>query len=263
LTPIWEGLADRRWNEAQLAELDAQLSQLDFLQDFHFAMVGERAIGCSFVNHLKNHRAELADEFPLPMPLPGSLAQNDTLNKLIAYAIPRGWFDQNKITIARAYTDHILPTVDQAQRVYSRQAATAASAATAKIAGTRHPHYWFASLLLPAMEKASNKFVQAQVGLDLARIGIALERFRLTNGRYPATLAALEPDYFQRLPHDVMSGEPFKYQQNDDGSFLLYSVGFNEMDDGGTVVLTKGGSVDVRNGDWVWRYPPKAEAKSE
>ena len=38
---------------------------------------------------------------------------------------------------------------------------------------------------------------------------------------------------------------------------------WNEKDDGGTVSLTKGvsvdvdkpGSVDVDNGDWVWRYP--------
>jgi hypothetical protein len=257
LQPIWEGLADHRWNEAQLAELDAQLSQLDFLKDFQVAMVGERAFGCSIVNYLKDHRAEFADEFPLPIPLPGPLAKNDTVNKVIAYAIPRGWFDQNKITIARAYTDHILLAVDRAQRVYSRQAATAASTAAAKIAGTRHPHYWFASMLLPAMAKASDKCVQAQVGLDLARVGIALERFRLTNDSYPETLAALEPDFFQRLPHDVLTGQPFKYQQNADGALLLYSVGWNETDDGGTVALTKSGNFDPNKGDWVWRYPAK------
>jgi hypothetical protein len=263
LQPIWEGLADHRWNEAQLAELDAQLSQLDFLKDFQSAMAGERAFGCSIVNHLKDHRAELAAEFPLPIPLPGPLARNDTVNKVIAYAIPRGWFDQNKVTIARAYTDHILLAVDQTQRVYSRQAATAASAAAAKIAGTQHPHSWFASMLVPGLARASEKFVQAQVGLDLARVGIALERFRLINGSYPETLAALEPDFFQRLPHDVLTGQPFKYQPNADGAFLLYSVGWNETDDGGTVELTKSGNFDPNKGDWVWRYPPTAAAKSE
>ena len=107
------------------------------------------------------------------------------------------------------------------------------------------------------MAKASDKFVQAQVWLDLARVGIALERFRLTTGRYPETLAALEPDFFPRLPHDVLTGQPLKYQLNAEGTFLLYSVGWNETDDGGKVVLTRGGSVDARNGDWVWRYPAK------
>jgi len=36
---------------------------------------------------------------------------------------------------------------------------------------------------------------------------------------------------------------------------ILYSVGSNEMDDGGIVSLNKEGSVDLVNGDWVWRYP--------
>jgi hypothetical protein len=55
-----------------------------------------------------------------------------------------------------------------------------------------------------------------------------------------------------------MTGQPFKYQRNADGSFLLYSVGFNKTDDGGTVVLGQSGkSVDLRRGDWVWRYPAR------
>jgi hypothetical protein len=37
---------------------------------------------------------------------------------------------------------------------------------------------------------------------------------------------------------------------------VLYSVGWNETDDGGQVVLKPDGkSVDRDQGDWVWRYP--------
>ena len=35
---------------------------------------------------------------------------------------------------------------------------------------------------------------------------------------------------------------------------MLYSVGWNEKDDGGTVAFTKGGAVDRDEGDWVWEY---------
>jgi len=58
-----------------------------------------------------------------------------------------------------------------------------------------------------------------------------------------------------------------KYQRNGDGRFLLYSVGWNEKDDGGQVVRhggsTSGGEgstrgVDITKGDWVWpQYPAK------
>jgi hypothetical protein len=41
------------------------------------------------------------------------------------------------------------------------------------------------------------------------------------------------------------------------GKFLLYSVGWNETDDGGQIALKKDGSEDRENGDWVWQYPVK------
>lgn len=42
LQPIYEGLAQHRWNDAQLAELEAALAEKDFLADFKSAMRGER-----------------------------------------------------------------------------------------------------------------------------------------------------------------------------------------------------------------------------
>ena len=60
-------------------------------------------------------------------------------------------------------------------------------------------------------------------------------------------------------PHPVALNscrvQPLHYRPAEDWQFILYSVGWNEKDDGGTVSLTKGGSVDMDNGDWVWRYP--------
>jgi hypothetical protein len=40
-----------------------------------------------------------------------------------------------------------------------------------------------------------------------------------------------------------------------DGKFRLYSVGWNETDDGGqeTSAKTPGGGVDFAQGDWVWK----------
>jgi hypothetical protein len=47
------------------------------------------------------------------------------------------------------------------------------------------------------------------------------------------------------------------YRRTESGKFLLYSVGWNETDDGGAVALKKDGSEDRENGDWVWQYPAK------
>ena len=48
-------------------------------------------------------------------------------------------------------------------------------------------------------------------------------------------------------------------RKNADGSYVLYSIGWNEKDDGGIVVMGKGKTpgVDARQGDWVWQMPAK------
>jgi hypothetical protein len=120
-----------------------------------------------------------------------------------------------------------------------------------------NPYNLFGALLFPALERASEKAARAQSLNDRTRIAIALERHRLAYGQFPETLAALTPQFLAKLPHDVINGQPLKYRRTDDGGFILYSVGWNETDDGGIVALTKGGAVDFQKGDWVWRYPAK------
>jgi hypothetical protein len=57
-----------------------------------------------------------------------------------------------------------------------------------------------------------------------------------------------------------------RLRRTNDGLFMLYSIGWNETDDGGVVVLKQGSPppmdswtprADLDQGDWVWRYPQK------
>ena len=111
--------------------------------------------------------------------------------------------------------------------------------------------------MLPALNNAVKKFACGQASVDLARTAIALERCRLAHGECPESLDALAPQFIAKLPHDVINGQPLHYRRTSDGQFVLYSVGWNETDDGGVVGLTKNGSLDTGTGDWVWRYPQK------
>ena len=119
------------------------------------------------------------------------------------------------------------------------------------------PYDVFSKMMLPALTRFADKCARAQCSADLARIACALERYRLANGQFPETLDALAPKFMESLPHDLINGQPLKYRRTDDGQFVLYSVGWNETDDGGTVGLTKSGNPDWQQGDWVWRYPAK------
>ena len=104
-------------------------------------------------------------------------------------------------------------------------------------------------------EISARKFAFAQCSADMAIIACAAERHRLANGTYPDSLQKLYPQFLAKIPHDLINGQPFKYHRTDDGRFLLYSVGWNEVDDGGKVGFNQSGRYDIKNGDWVWEYP--------
>ena len=113
----------------------------------------------------------------------------------------------------------------------------------------------FGAMLLPALQKCAEKAARIQAYCDLARVACALERHRLAHGQFPEALDTLTPKFIEKLPHDVINGQPLKYRRAGEGSFILYSVGWNETDDGGVVGQTKDGkNVDLQKGDWVWRY---------
>jgi hypothetical protein len=90
---------------------------------------------------------------------------------------------------------------------------------------------------------------------------IALKRYQLKHGNYPATLKSLVPEFLPAAPIDPVDGKPLRYKLNADGTFLLYSVGENGKDDGGDPSLEKGvesSSFYWQNPhalDWVWPQP--------
>jgi uncharacterized integral membrane protein len=52
LQPAWEGLADRRWSDSQLAALDAMLAKLNYARDYQMAMKGELGLGERYLDFL-------------------------------------------------------------------------------------------------------------------------------------------------------------------------------------------------------------------
>jgi len=105
---------------------------------------------------------------------------------------------------------------------------------------------FLAVYLIPALENVQDFVDRTNVNLELMRLAAALSVFRAENGHYPEKLDDLVPQFIASLPIDIYSGQPPIYKADDDrGGFLLYSVGENGVDDGGTDV--SGWIVD---GEW-------------
>lgn len=259
LQTVWEGLADQRWSEAQLAQLEAELGKLDFLADYQFAMRAERAFDVGILDSRRrtgNLDWSLGDD--------GGDSRFRFYMWLIRFG-PSGWFDQNKVACCRMNFELLVPIVNLETRVVSPAAEARAVTACKEIRVT--PYNWSTGLLLPALTRCSSRFAHAQAAADMARIACALERHRLARGNFPDALAALTPQWLEKIPHDVLSGQPLKYRRTDDGQFVLYSVGWNQTDDGGKLgspnqeaapgKIRGAFGLKTTDGDWVWQYPAK------
>jgi hypothetical protein len=255
LQPVYEGLVQHRWNDAQLAELEQALAALDFLAIYPRAMRGERAFAITSIEDQRITREiKFYDE-------DSGKAKSTSLRWM-----PAAYFYQNELAFARMHEQFILPLVDLTNRIISPAALNRMNADFQP----QMKHYSFykiqAAMVIPAISKSVTKFARIQSQLDLACVACALERYRLVHGNYPESLDALAPQFLAQLPHDLINGQPLHYRRTSDGQFALYSVGWNETDDGGGVETKVVGVADGKNrtpiwdisqGDWVWRYPSK------
>jgi hypothetical protein len=110
-----------------------------------------------------------------------------------------------------------------------------------------------------------HKVATVEIARNVVTTAIALKRYELRHHQLPATLDELTPDLLKTVPIDCMDGQPLRYRPKADGTFLLYSVGENGVDDGGDPSLEKG--VTSSNYfwqnphalDWVWPQPATEE----
>jgi hypothetical protein len=246
MQPIWEGLAKHEWTDEQLAELDSALAEMDFLADYDFSMRGERAFTIAAFENQRKTR-----EIILPKPNSAGYVTNK-LN-----FTPSAYFYQNELAVAQMQQKWLLPLVDTNTHSISPSAVQRAHDALNTAEKHYSPYKSDAMRFFSVLTAFAEKIAIVQGSIDLARVACALERYRLARGQYPETLDALAPQFIEKVPHDIIGGQPLHYRRTDDGSFVLYSVGWNGTDDGGKVVLRKGGSVDWEKGDWVWQYPAK------
>jgi hypothetical protein len=254
---VWEGLANQRWTDAQLSALDQQLVALDFVADYQRAMRAEDACQVASTDSLRRHRNQLRDLDSFDSGEAGSTH----LAQLPGQMIPSGWFCQNELRSSKFILDKFLPIGDVRQQTISPTLVEQADESLRTIRLT--PYSILCKMFLPGLVNSPRKFALAQATVNLARTACALERHRFAHGKYPETLDALAPQFTGKVLHDPIGGQPLHYRSTDDGRFVLYSVGWNEKDDGGMVSLTKSGTVDLDkrgkvdsdDGDWVWRYP--------
>jgi len=243
---IWEGLADHRWSDGQLAKFELMLAELRLLENLQKPLRLEQASQNQFFDDL--HR-----DPSIPKRWQFGPGIGNRVLPYFLWLMPTGWMYQEQVAYHRAFEGQLLPALDpegsrmQFVRIH-------------QIGHDGAPlwnHCFLSNLLLQSISWLLTETALAQTRNDEALLACALERYRLANGQFPETLDALSAQYLAAIPADVITGQSLKYRRTDDGQFQLYSVGWNGKDDGGKIGMNKEGNApDDTQGDWVWpQYP--------
>jgi hypothetical protein len=258
---IWEGLAQRAWSETQLQQLQVHLQRYECREALKRALQAEHAGGLGTPGLVRkygiNYLMTLTDS-------PESDLWPKPTSRLAGFLIPTGWVYMEKLSYSHFFHVQQQPLVDEKGSIKAHISPSEVTASAAEVRRRLKtglfPILWdhklFAGLLVPAMGKVPLRGAKAQTSSDHAALACALERCRLATGTFPDRLEALVPRFMAELPNDFLTGESYKYRRTDDGEFILYSVGWNERDDGG---VSGEQLYDEKQGDWTWSYPRTAQ----
>jgi hypothetical protein len=153
--------------------------------------------------------------------------------------------DDLRLLIAHAsssYADHPLRKRDSALIAIGRQGMIAESGITGQRTSLNRDHLrhlpysntlghrlWHP--MADVMESLVITTCRQKGHLSAIRLLLACRAYEEATGRLPETLEALVPGYLPAVPCDPFDGAPFRYSAE---RGLLYSVGANLVDDGGT-----------------------------
>ena len=241
---FWEGSADHKWLAAHMVELRSELQPINLIQGMALSFRGERNMFNHWLSRLTGGDTDAVRQ----------LEMFTDLSNPISISLPAGWIYQNQFHINRIITDTILPSIDLKKR---RLATTGFNSIDEEIRTLKEgftPYCFLAGMVLGAYDRMAIKMSAGQAAIDQAIIVTALENHFLVKASYPESLDALTPEWLKNVPGDWFSNSGMVYRLNSEGTFTLYSIGYNETEDDGRYVFGSGKRKPIEwdEGDWPW-----------
>lgn len=225
IQPIWEGLLHGMWSPAQMEEIQRLTQSVPLLHLLEKSMEGERCmLNEAIAMDRRGDMHYLYEGHGTIHFQRWRIRKNQVgLNRWLMEA------NQNMVSAGknRVHAEH-------SQKYIARK--------NEKFFPER---MWFPYYIGSGYVVAAN----VQSALDQAWIACQLEIHKLSGNGYPSDLAGLGVP----LPNDVTTGNPYQYSPTIDGRYKLYSVGWNQVDDGGHPGKRPYGYYAK---DWLWHYTP-------
>jgi len=216
------------FSDEQLVRLQAALAGTDVPEALTDAFIGERAMGLWGFDHPQMVVPQIRDAEQW-FPGAGSLAAG-LLRMTVTASGDR-----------ERYTRYMTEMVEASRRPYL-EAAAAIERLERDRSSWRSPLPSFAEMVIPNLSRCISQTARNDAFMYCAQAALALERYRLANGRAPSQAAELTPAFLSAVPLDPFNNQPLHYSFNENG-YAFYSVGENLKDDGGDD--TSKGNLDV------------------
>ncbi len=281
-TATWEILQSTNVTDDQLAELQQDWAKFDFIGSEENALLMERTIGqISLAQQRNAGMRSYLDREANARKLEGLDSGEESIwgqmkIKTKVFIWRYWWSYTDELRSLKGY-DAIINAVTDAQTnaalhdVLEIQNKKLDELGISKIDGDTfafNQKLNFHALLsqsIVSLGAFTRKMMYADAAKQVTMTAIALKRYHLKNGSYPTGLDRLVPEFLPEVPLDPVDGQSLGYRLNMDGSYLLYSVGENGKDDGGSPSLQPG----VKSSnlywesnialDWVWPQPATPE----
>jgi hypothetical protein len=144
-----------------------------------------------------------------------------------ANAMRRDNYDERKAAFVQ-FENEVANSENNIRRPGSFVAAALSRQSRSNLVGT-----FVTSLLLPALTAASDAEDRTNTQFALVELAASVAAYHAEHGAYPEKLYDLVPKILPSLPVDLYHAKPFMYRRIDDG-YLLYTLGPNGTDDGGS-----------------------------
>jgi hypothetical protein len=254
---IADGLRLQAWREPQLVAIQKQLEEVNLIPFVEQAFKSEPAATCRTLEILGLRKlrnvVKGASGSGQKTSWRGKVWDRMRSLKTVHYDLqPRGWIYQNMAIHARLAHKMFEGTTKESQEIVPHQIEKSMTEVQTALE-RRSLFNQLARIGIPNFSRAFQTLGRNQTSANQALVVCALERYRGAHGKYPEPLNALVPQFIEKIPSDIIGGQPLQYRRTADGKFLLYSIGWNEEDDGGQVAVNQDGKEDLENGDWVWR----------
>ena len=240
-------------NEAELVALDKLLADEEKHNSLLVALRGERASSYQLFSRLgsgaipsNNFRAEMG------------MTEEPLFERM--FITPR-WQMRRQQPVMMDMMNRLVENA----RLPSHEQASGESEIDREIKGKR-----VSAPLIGMLIPATNKVAEAcrrKTGTVAAMRGlIAVERFRMKYGKWPAKLSEVVPEFLDSLPTDPFDGTPIKMVRTSDG-IIVYTVGNDKVDDGGKLNRKNPNAAGSDLGFQLWdkakRRQPASSPKPE